>query len=78
MAGIAEGSEWIEVGKLSEILKQLPADAMVMASPLGNIVVYDHAGPIDGNQIAYIDLLSETVQHEAEPTEDASSAPLSA
>lgn len=67
MAGIAEGSEWIEVGTLSEMLRQLPADAMVMASPLGNIVVYDHAGPIDGKQIAYIDLLSETLQHEPEP-----------
>ena len=64
MAGIAEGSEWIAVGKLSEILKQFPADAMVMASPLGNIVVYDHAGPIDGNQIASLDVRSETVQHE--------------
>jgi hypothetical protein len=78
MAGIAEGSEWIEVRKLSEILRQLPADAMVMASPLGNIVVYDHAGPIDGHQIAYIDLLSETVQREAEPTDSTTSAPRSA
>ncbi len=66
MAGIAEGSEWIEVGKLSELLKQLPAGAMIMASPLGNLVVYDHAGPIEGTQIAYIDLLSETVHHEPE------------
>jgi hypothetical protein len=64
MAGIAEGSEWIEVKKLGELLSQLPTDAMVMASPLGNIIVYDHAGPIDGKQIAYIDLLSESVHHE--------------
>ena len=67
MAGIAEGSEWIEVKKLGELLSQLPPDAVVMASPLGNIIVYDKAGPIDGKQIAYIDLLSETVHHEPEP-----------
>ena len=67
MAGIAEGSEWIPVTKLREILDQLPADAMVMASPLGNLIVYDNAGPIDGQQIAYIDLLSETLSHEPEP-----------
>jgi hypothetical protein len=68
MAGIAEGSEWIGVGKLREILDQLPDDALLMASPLGNIIVYDQAGPIDGQQIAYIDLLSETLQHEPEQT----------
>ena len=67
MAGIAEGSEWIEVSKLREILQELPEDAMLLASPLGNIVVYDHAGPIDGRQLAYIDLLSETLHHEPEP-----------
>ena len=68
MAGIAEGSEWIGVGKLREILDQLPDDAILMASPLGNIIVYDKDGPIDGQQIAYIDLLSETLHHESEPT----------
>ena len=67
MAGIAEGSEWIQVTRLREILDQLPADAMVMASPLGNLVVYDQAGPIDGQQIAYIDLLTETISHDTEP-----------
>ena len=67
MAGIAEGSEWIEVSKLREILQGLPDNAMLMASPMGNIVVYDHAGPIDGHQLAYIDLLSETLHNEAEP-----------
>ena len=67
MAGIAEGSEWIQVTRLREILDQLPADAMVMASPLGNLVVYDPAGPIDGQQIAYIDLLTETLHQEPEP-----------
>ena len=74
MAGIAEGSEWIQVTRLREILDQLPADAMVMASPLGNLVVYDHAGPIEGEQIAYIDLLSETVHHEPEPGAEVSVA----
>jgi hypothetical protein len=73
MAGITHGSEWIEISKLNEILQQLPTDAVVMASPLGNIIVYDHAGPIDGQQIAYIDLLSETLHHEKEPAEGASS-----
>jgi hypothetical protein len=29
-------------------------------------VIYDHAGPIDGQQIAYIDLLTEHVMHERE------------
>jgi hypothetical protein len=77
MAGIAEGSEWIEVSALRELLGQLPPDAMLMASPLGNIVVYDHAGPIDGQQIAYIDLLSETLHQEAEPVpEPAEARPL--
>jgi hypothetical protein len=71
MAGIAEGSEWIEVSKLGELLKQLPPDAMVMATPLGNIAVYDKAGPLEGQQIAYIDLLSETLYHEPEPTDGA-------
>ena len=66
MAGIAEGSEWIAVRTLRTLLDGLPDDAMVMASPLGNIVVYDQAGPIDGQQIAYIDLLSETLHQEAE------------
>ena len=64
MAGIADGSEWIEVRKLRDILSQLPDDAQVQASPLGNLVIYDHNGPIDGRQIAYVDLLTETVQHE--------------
>jgi hypothetical protein len=73
MAGIAEGSEWIEVSKLAELLKQLPSDAMVMATPMGNIAVYDRGGPIEGQQIAYIDLLSETLHHEPEPAQDASS-----
>ena len=75
MAGIAEGSEWIEVSKLGELLKQLPSDAMVMATPLGNIAVYDHAGPLEGQQIGYIDLLSETLHHEPEPQMNASSTP---
>ncbi|MDQ3809198.1 MAG: hypothetical protein M3336_02795 [Chloroflexota bacterium] len=64
MAGIADGAEWIEVRKLRDILGQLPDDAMVQASPLGNLVIYDNAGPIDGKQIAYIDLLTETVNHD--------------
>jgi hypothetical protein len=64
MAGIADGAEWIEVRKLREILDRLPDDAMVQASPLGNLVIYDKGGPIDGTQIAYIDLLTETVQQE--------------
>ena len=64
MAGIADGSEWIEVRKLRDILNQFPDDAQVQASPLGNLVIYDSGGPIDGKQIAYIDLLTETVQHE--------------
>jgi hypothetical protein len=71
MAGIAEGSEWIEVSKLRQLLDQLPADAMVQASPLGNFVVYDHAGPIEGQQIGYIDLLSETLFNDAEPQDTA-------
>ena len=66
MAGIADGAEWIEVSKLRHILEQLPNDAMVQASPLGNLVIYDNAGPIDGKQIAYIDLLTEAVMHEPE------------
>jgi hypothetical protein len=64
MAGIADGSEWIEVRKLREILQQLPDDAVLQASPLGNLVVYDHGGPIDGKQIAYVDLLTESVVDE--------------
>ncbi|HEY3062937.1 MAG TPA: hypothetical protein VGL99_28525 [Chloroflexota bacterium] len=67
MAGIADGSEWIEVSKLRELLTQFPDNAQVQASPLGNLVIYDNGGPIDGRQIAYVDLLTETVQHEAEP-----------
>ncbi len=67
MAGIADGSEWIEVRKLREILNQLPEDAQVQASPLGNLVIYDKGGPIHGKQIAYVDLLTETVNREAEP-----------
>jgi hypothetical protein len=67
MAGIAEGSEWIPVEKLREILSRLPNDAMVQASPLGNLVIYDKAGPVEGQQIAYIDLLTETVFDEPEP-----------
>jgi len=67
MAGIADGSEWIAVAKLREILDQLPQDAMLQASPLGNLVVYDASGPIDGKQIAYVDLLTETVSHDVEP-----------
>jgi hypothetical protein len=66
MAGIADGSEWIEVRKLRQILDELPGDAMVQASPLGNLVIYDHPGPIDGKQIAYVDLLTETVNREAD------------
>ncbi len=66
MAGITNGSEWIENRKLRDLLNQLPADAMVRASTLGNLVVYDHAGPIDGQQIAYIDLLTETLHREPE------------
>jgi len=67
MAGIAEGSEWIPVAKLREILEQLPNDAVVQASPLGNLVIYDKGGPVDGQQIAYIDLLTETVFNDSEP-----------
>jgi hypothetical protein len=67
MAGIAEGSEWIPVAKLREILERLPNDAMVQASPLGNLVIYDKGGPIDGQQIAYIDLLTESVFNDSEP-----------
>jgi hypothetical protein len=66
MAGIAEGSEWIPVEKLREILQGLPNDAMVQASPFGNLVIYDKGGPVDGQQIAYIDLLTETVFNEPE------------
>ena len=64
MAGIADGSEWIEVRKLREILDQLPNDAVVQASPLGNLVIYDNSGPIEGRQIAYVDLLTETINRE--------------
>jgi hypothetical protein len=66
MAGIAEGSEWIPVEKLREILKGLSNDAMVQASPLGNLVIYDKGGPVEGQQIAYIDLLTETIFNEPE------------
>jgi hypothetical protein len=69
MAGIAHGSEWIEVRKLREILNQLPDDAQVQTSSLGNLVIYDNGGPIDGKQIAYVDLLTETIHHEPEGTE---------
>jgi len=65
LAGIADGSEWIGVRTLRRILDELPDDAMVQASPLGNLVIYDPAGPIDARQIAYIDLLTETVNREA-------------
>jgi hypothetical protein len=68
MAGIADGSEWIEVRKLRDILSQLPDDAQVQASPMGNLVVYDHGGPIDGKQIAYVDLLTETIHQEPNGT----------
>jgi hypothetical protein len=67
MAGVAEGAEWIEVAKLRDILEKLPSDAMVQASPLGNLVIYDSGGPIDGQQIAYVDLLTEQVFDDAEP-----------
>ena len=66
MAGITQGAEWIEIRKLRELLDQVPADAMVRASTLGNLVVFDHAGPIDGRQIAYIDLFTETLHREPE------------
>ena len=64
MAGITDGSEWIEVRKLRQILDQLPDDAMVQASPLGNLVIYDSGGPVEGRQIAYVDLLTETINRE--------------
>ena len=64
MAGITDGSEWIEVRKLRQILDQLPDDAMVQASPLGNLVIYDRGGPVEGRQIAYVDLLTETINRE--------------
>jgi hypothetical protein len=44
----------------------LPNDAMVQASPMGNLVIYDKDGPVNGQQIAYIDLLTETVFNEPE------------
>jgi hypothetical protein len=69
MAGIAHGSEWIDVRKLKDILDQLPADAVVQTSSLGNLVIYDSGGPIDGKQLAYIDLLTETIHHEPEEAE---------
>ena len=72
MAGIAQGSEWIQVATLRQLLEQVPADAMVQASPLGNLVIYDSGGPIDGSQLAYIDLLSETLAFESEAAEDGS------
>ena len=64
MAGITDGSEWIEVRKLRQILDQLPDDAMVQASPLGNLVIDDSGGPVEGRQIAYVDLLTETINRE--------------
>ena len=64
MAGITDGSEWIEVRKLRQILDQLPDDAMIQASPLGNLVIYDSGGPVEGRQIAYVDLLTETINRE--------------
>jgi hypothetical protein len=75
MAGIAEGAEWIEVSKLRQILDTLPNDAMVQASPLGNLVIYDKAGPVEGQQIAYIDLLTETVFNDPEPAADGAPSP---
>ena len=62
MAGIANGSEWIAVGKLKEIIASLPDDNVVQASSLGNLVIYDAGGPIDGKMVAYIDLLTETME----------------
>ena len=48
---------------------------MVQASPLGNLVIYDHRGPIEGKQIAYLDLLTETIRHEeAGPTAEGPAA----
>jgi hypothetical protein len=67
MAGITHGSEWIGVQKLRELLDQFPTDAIAQTSTLGNLVIYDSGGPIDGKQLAYIDLLTETIHHEAEP-----------
>lgn len=70
MAGIAHGSEWIGVGKLRELIGQIPDDSIVQASPGGNLVIYNAGGPVDGQMIAYIDLLSETLEFDnAEPTE---------
>jgi hypothetical protein len=70
MAGVANGSEWIAVGKLKEIIAELPEEAVVQASPLGNLVIYDAGGPLDGKMIAYVDLLTETMEPaEAEPAE---------
>ena len=72
MAGITHGAEWIEVARLRELIGQLPAEAMVQASPLGNLVVYDARGPVDGEMIAYIDLLTETLEFDdAGPDEPA-------
>ena len=70
MAGIAQGAEWIDVTKLRELIGQLPESSIVQASPLGNLVVYDQGGPIDGKMIAYIDLYSESLDFSSEePTE---------
>lgn len=70
MAGITNGSEWISVGTLKQILGRLPDTAQVQASPLGNLVIYEEAGPIRGKMIAYIDLLTETLDFdEQEPVE---------
>jgi len=62
MAGIAQGAEWIDVTKLKDLIGQLPDEAVVQASPLGNLVVYDQGGPIDGKMIAYIDLFTESLE----------------
>jgi hypothetical protein len=73
MAGIAQGAEWIDVKKLRELIGQVPDDSIVQASPLGNLVVYDTGGPLDGKMIAYIDLYGETLEFSSEePPEQAS------
>lgn len=70
MAGITHGSEWIGAGKLRELIGQIPDDSVVQASPGGNLVIYSAGGPIDGQMIAYIDLLSETLEFDTgEPAE---------
>ncbi len=74
MAGIAQGAEWIQVATLRQLLEQMPSDAVVQASPLGNLVIYDPAGPIGGHQLAYIDLFTETLAFEPEPPDQDASA----